>query len=175
MDEVLKKLNFGCGSIQPNGWDNVDTGNFEQEFIGSTELFEDNTYDIVVSHCALQIVDYNDYADTLREIHRILKPNGIFRVSLPDIERGFQALEEKDLEWFPNGEGNVFDRFSNWLTWYSTSNTLLVPKSLDNRLVEAGFSESHEVGFKYSVLDLSGESIELDDRNGECYFMEARK
>jgi hypothetical protein len=47
----MRRLNFGCGSIQPAGWENVDREDFGQPHLGSTSLFDDNTFDIIVAHC----------------------------------------------------------------------------------------------------------------------------
>jgi predicted SAM-dependent methyltransferase len=167
-------LNFGCGSIQPEGWVNVDMEDFGQEHVGGTELFDNDTFETIVAHCTLQITEWHELVDHLKELHRILKPGGVLRVSLPDIERGFKALQEDDIDWFPNGEDNINDRFSAWLTWYSTSRTLLTPRALANKFGEAGFTVVGKGDYKVSAL--ADELItELDTRENECYFMEAGK
>lgn len=120
----LRKLNFGCGSI-PLDWSNLDVEDFGQEYVGSTELFADNTFDIIACHCALQITEFHNIEKILAELHRILKPGGVLRISLPDIVRGFQAYQVGNIDWLPNGEDNIDERFSAWLTWYSTTRTLL--------------------------------------------------
>src|SRR4051812_19569505 len=111
----MRKLNFGAGSIQPADWSNCDIEDFGQEDVGSTELYADNTFDIAVAHCSLQITPYHDIEKILTELHRILKPSGVLRISLPDIVRGFQAYGEGDIDWLPNGEDNIEERFSAWL------------------------------------------------------------
>lgn len=173
-DNQLKKLNFGCGSIQPEGWINID---FDQSFNAPVKHLgeiEDNFADLIVAHCTLQITDWRDLNFLLKDLLRVLKPSGIIRISLPDIETGFWAYFDGHKEWFPNGEGNLDDRFCAWLTWYSTSKTLLTPKALGNKLKEAGFSTYRRSGFKTTELSTK-EIIELDTREGECYFMEAQK
>src|SRR6476469_7430783 len=121
----MRKLNFGAGSIMPPDWSNVDVEDFGQEYVGSTELFANNTFDIAVAHCSLQITEFHDIEKILTELHRILKPGGVLRISLPDIVRGFQAYQAGDIDWLPNGETDIDERFSAWLTWYSTTRTLM--------------------------------------------------
>jgi hypothetical protein len=69
----------------------------------------------------LQLTEYDDVAAVLGDLHSILKTGGVLRVSLPNIRPGFSAFERGDIDWFPNSEPNLDDRFSNWLTWYSTT------------------------------------------------------
>lgn len=171
---LMRKLNFGCGSIQPEGWDNIDMEDFGQSLVGGFELLPDNEYDIIVAHCALQINGYNEYDEMLQGFLRILKPGGVLRISLPDILEGFYQYQEGNMRWFPNKERTIDERFSNWLTWYSTSKSLLTPGALKRKLKENDFKPSYQLGFKQTEQE-NKEIIELDDRENECYFMEATK
>lgn len=174
---MLKKLNFGCGSVQPEGWDNVDKEDFGQPLVGSTDIFDDNTYDIIVAHCTIQITEWHDLPALFKELHRILKPGGFIRISLPDIQEGFKRLEMRNKAWFPNGEDEIHERFCAWLTWYSTSKSLLTTRMLWVFLERAGFDIWHpcagETQFKLSQFDDA--ACELDTRENECYFFEASK
>jgi predicted SAM-dependent methyltransferase len=168
----MRRLNFGCGSIQPAGWHNLDRDDFGQEHVGSTELFEDDTFDVIVAHCSLQLTEYDDVPKLLAELRRVLKTGGVLRVSLPDIARGFTAYATNNLSWFPNGEDSIDDRFSNWLTWYSTTRSLWTPDAIINRLRDAGFN-GYIDEFEFGV-GATG-ATELDDREHECFFIEATK
>lgn len=160
------RLNFGCGSIQPNGWVNVDHEDHGQQRIGSTELFLDNTFKVVVAHCVLQMTPHHELPQLLEELRRILCATGVLRLSLPDIEVGFDAYRTGYIDWFPNGEVDLDDRFSNWLTWYSTTRTLLTYRATCTRLWTAGFTRVRRVSF---------DPDQLDTREGECFFIEATK
>lgn len=165
----MNRLNFGCGSVQPAGWINLDSDPAFGATCSSLCQLDDESFDIVVAHCALQVNAHDDLAGVLADIYRVLKPGGIFRASLPDIARGFEAYLDGDIDWFPNSEADIDDRFSNWLTWYSTTRTLLTPDALKARLAETGFMTSTRFAFGI------GPASELDDREGECYFVEAVK
>lgn len=168
------KVNFGCGSIQPVGWVNVD---FDETFKAPVKHLgeiDDNSVDIIVAHCVLQITETKNLDFLLRDILRVLKPGGTVRISLPDIIRGFKEYELDNKDWFPNNEDFIDDRFSNWLTWYSTTRTLLTAKSLRYKLHKNEFERIHGVRFKETVSN-NIEILELDTRENECYFMEASK
>jgi predicted SAM-dependent methyltransferase len=168
----MRRLNFGCGSIQPADWENVDREDFGQPHLGSTSLFDDNTFDIIVAHCSLQLTEYDDVAAVLGDLHSILKTGGVLRVSLPNITAGFSAFERGDIDWFPNSEPNLDDRFSNWLTWYSTTRSLWTVNAIIHRLYEAGFVKVELCEFGRSGV---AGAEQLDTREGECFFVEALK
>lgn len=170
---MIKKLNFGCGTIQPQGWDNVDKEVFGQLFVGSTDIFDNDTYDVIVAHASIQCTEWHSIPALLKELHRILKPGGILRISLPDIYTGFKAWESGVREFFPNSEEHIDEKFSAWLTWYSTTKSLLTPTALRLKLMEAGFDPASIFRVKFGQG--SKESAELDTRKDEFYFMEARK
>lgn len=170
----MNRLNFGCGSIQPAGWVNLDRddhGQGAQEYGDISGLLVD-TFDIIVAHCSLQMTEYNDVPATLCALHKVLKPGGVLRISLPDIYRGFRAYATGEIDWFPNGEDSIDDRFSNWLTWYSTTRSLWTPQAIKDRLLEAGFVKVYACSFGESTFE---GAAELDSRRGECFFVEAVK
>lgn len=167
------KVNFGCGSIQPNDWVNVDRQDFGQEHIGSTVLFDADSVDLLVAHCSLQINEHDYIPSVLADIYRVMKPGGVARFSLPDIHAGFDAWRRRDISWFPNSEDDIDDRFSNWLTWYSTTRVLLTPAALANRLHNSGFSRIDLADYRMTEHDPA--LVELDTREGECFFMDAVK
>lgn len=179
----MKKLNWGCGSIQPKDWLNYDIdpqfnalcGIDSVEFWDPTRApFDDDTFDIIVAHCSLQIVEWHSLVAQLQDLRRILKPGGVIRISLPDIWQGFKAWDSGDKGWFPNGEDDLDERFSAWLTWYSTTKSLLTIGALRSKLANVGFEHIRPVSFK-KTSSAYPESIQLDTREGECYFVEAIK
>jgi predicted SAM-dependent methyltransferase len=170
----MKKLNFGCGSIQPEGWINVD---HDTQFNALPHLnnIEDGSLDIIVAHAVIQQIPLHSLVNVLTMLKRRLKVDGVLRISLPDIMQGVEAYHRNEKEWFPNGEEDIDDRFSAWITWYSTSCTLLTSNALFHKLKEAGFSKINIVDFKKTKFDDKWESTELDTRENEFYFIEAMK
>jgi SAM-dependent methyltransferase len=167
-------INFGCGSIQPSDWVNIDLDpEFNTEY-NNLHRIPDNSCDIIVSHATICCIKYHEIKETFLEFHRILKPGGVLRISLPDIVSGFNAYKNNDISFFPNSEDNIDRRFSAWLTWYSQSASLLTSKALQYKLQAVGFNNIAETKFKQTSY--SNEKIyELDTREHEFYFMEAKK
>ena len=167
-------INFGCGSIQPSDWTNIDLDpEFKTEH-KDLNLILDNSCDIIVCHAIICCVKYHDIEKVLSEFHRVLKPNGVLRISLPDIVSGFNAYKNNNINFFPNSEDDLDKRFSAWLTWYSQSVSLLTSKALQYKLQAVGFNDIAETKFKQTSY--SNEKIyELDTREHEFYFVEASK
>ena len=137
-------------------------------------VFNYNSCDIVVCHATICCVKYHDIEQVLSEFYRVLKPNGVLRISLPDIVSGFDAYKNNNISFFPNSEDDLDNRFSAWLTWYSQSASLLTSKALQYKLKSVNFGNVCETKFKQTVY--SNEKIyELDTREHEFYFVEASK
>lgn len=174
----MKKLNFGCGSIQPKGWVNVDSDSSflieGKDLHPHTHAFADGSMDMIVAHCSLQMVEYHDVHRVLGELYRLLRDGGVLRVSLPDILIGFHSFIRGDISFFPNAEPDISDRFTAWLTWYSTSKTLFTFSSLRNSLERAGFGDVLQVDYMETLLSTM-EITELDSREGECFIVETMK
>ena len=85
----MNKLNFGCGSRIAKGWLNVD-------FVPSKDVqginlltklpYEDHTFDVVYSSHVLEHFTLEQCKNILLEVRRILKPNGIIRIAVPNLE-----------------------------------------------------------------------------------------
>jgi SAM-dependent methyltransferase len=108
----MLKLNLGCGSHAPSGWVNVDYAigswvvkvpffslinkkfkiiNFnwpDTIFIHDLRKkfpWQDNSVDVVYSSHTLEHLSKTEGQYFLRECYRVLKPNGIIRIIVPDL------------------------------------------------------------------------------------------
>ena len=167
-------INFGCGSIQPVDWINIDIDPEYKTGHKNLHLIPDNSCDILVSHATICVIPYHEIKAVLLEFNRVLKPGGVVRISLPDIVSGFDAYKNNNINFFPNSEDNLDRCFSAWLTWYSTSVSLLTHKALEYKLHDSGFKNITKVNYKESALS-NNKIYELDTRKHEFYFMEAMK
>lgn len=86
----MKKLNFGCGDRIAAGWDNID---FNPMVPGVRQVnllqgfpYPDGWFDAVYSSHVLEHFSRADGRRVLAECHRVLKPGGILRTVLPDLE-----------------------------------------------------------------------------------------
>lgn len=97
------KLHIGCGKNQLKGWLNTDAFEVNKSIYIMNAVkpfpFDTNTFDFVYSEHMIEHVLFDNAHLMLSEIHRVLKPNGVLRISTPDLER-IMALHnpKSDLE-----------------------------------------------------------------------------
>ena len=86
----MKLLNFGCGSTFHPDWVNLDTAPVSTQVIAHDLRrglpFADETFDVVYGSHVLEHLEPAEAIRLLNECFRVLKPNGIVRVVVPDLE-----------------------------------------------------------------------------------------
>jgi predicted SAM-dependent methyltransferase len=99
------KLHIGSGNVILDGWINID----EQEFEGVYQMtlpdgltkFGRNTIDFIYSSHFLEHLSYPDQArEFINHCYRILRPHGVLRTVVPDIESIIRAYARDDNEYF---------------------------------------------------------------------------
>lgn len=93
-----KRLNLGCGSYKKPGFLNVDNEpSAEPDLLLDLEQipypFPDNHFEEIRAYHVLEHLS-NPFA-VMREIHRILAPNGLVIVRVPHFSRGFTHAGHK--------------------------------------------------------------------------------
>lgn len=81
------KINMGCGKRNfGKDWIHIDGADFPHiDSKNITELkFADNTVDLIYSSHVIEYFDRGDVVPLLKEWIRVLKPNGILRLAVPD-------------------------------------------------------------------------------------------
>lgn len=95
-------VNLGCGDIILPGWLNVDY------FIESPKIYNwelsylkmnDESADILYSCHSLEHVSLYKAFECLKEWHRVLKPDGILYLTVPDIDKSVELFHQ-DSNWF---------------------------------------------------------------------------
>ena len=86
----MKKLNFGCGSRTAPGWINIDfyaaTPDVQRVNLLKRFPFPDDYFDAVYSSHVLEHFSPRDGGHLISEACRVLKPGGILRTVVPDLE-----------------------------------------------------------------------------------------
>lgn len=83
------KINLGCGWRNfGTDWIHIDGGNYDHlDYKNITKLeFKDNSVDLIYASHVLEYFDREESEQVLTEWNRVLKPNGILRVAVPDFE-----------------------------------------------------------------------------------------
>lgn len=100
----MNLLNIGCGSTFHSDWINIDIVSSSPEVreydIRKNLPYPDKEFDVCYSSHVLEHLTQIDAKNLLLESYRILKPNGIIRVVVPDLESivkdYLKALEKAD-------------------------------------------------------------------------------
>jgi predicted SAM-dependent methyltransferase len=81
------KLNLACGDDYIDGYINVDLyheGKVDARFDVSSMPYEDNSVDEIKAFHIIEHFDWHKGIATLKEWHRVLKPNGRLYLETPD-------------------------------------------------------------------------------------------
>ncbi|MEH2414136.1 class I SAM-dependent methyltransferase [Nostoc sp.] len=87
----MKKLNFGCGHRFCSGWVNIDFNSEHPEVIAHNLLqplpYPKDYFDVIYSSHVLEHFSQDTGEMLVKECYRVLKPQGILRIVVPDLER----------------------------------------------------------------------------------------
>lgn len=91
-------LQVGCGPNRPVGWLNSDYLPLSKGVLHIDARqplpFSDCTFDTVYSEHMIEHIDLNEGISFVREVSRVLKPGGVFRVATPNIAFLGRLLDE---------------------------------------------------------------------------------
>jgi predicted SAM-dependent methyltransferase len=180
-EPAVNRLNWGCGGWPVAGWINSDIAEAEGvdlvcDIREGLPLDEDGM-DYIVSIHALPEIPYPDLVPTLRELRRVLKPGGVLRLALPDVDRGVDAYRSGDSDYFlvPDEEWKrIGSKLIVQLIWYGHSRTLFTHDFVEELLLKAGFARVDRCSFKQTAGPYP-EIVDLDNRERESLFVEAVK
>ena len=177
----VRRLNWGCGACGERGWINSDQkkgpGIDLSCDIREGLPLETDSIDYAVSIHALPEVPYPGLVPVLQELRRVIKPGGVLRLALPDLEKGFQAYHRNDRDYFliPDEDmRSLGGKLVLQLIWYGYSRTLFTHDFIEELLQKAGYRSVSRCEFKQTESPYP-EIVQLDNREAESLFVEAIK
>lgn len=178
----MQRLHWGCGPITPYGWVNSDIqpgpGVDVVADIRQGLPLPDNAFDYIVSIHTLPEIPYADLDGALQELWRVLAPGGVLRLSLPDLDKALMAYTSRDIDYFFLIPDEVVRSISGkmivQLLWYGQSRSMFTLEFITELLARNGFQSIQSCSFQQTASRYPG-IIELDDREVESFFVEARK
>lgn len=180
--EAELRMNFGAGSITPEGWINVDRVDRPGiHYVGDVRagLPEEwgDQFEMIVANHVLSDLTHHELVPALKELRRCLAPEGVLRVLVPDLAKAMQAYREERFDWFPLGDDlpTMDERLCTFLPWFGESRSVFTRGYLSALLTTAGFERLAKVGHKVSVLAPMTAITALDDREEQALIMEAVK
>lgn len=163
------KLHLGCGKRFIPGYSHIDVVEFPHiDIIQSVDrlpMIADNSCSVVYSCHVLEHFHKKVIVDVLKEWFRVLKPGGILRISVPDMEALFKVYSEtKDLSLIL---GPIFGRCDYLYNFHYTGFDF---KSLKILLKKVGARDINRYDWRTtehaSVDDYSQAYIPADKQNG---------
>lgn len=174
----MRKLNFCCGVIQPEGWENLDIDDYGQQYIHDATkgltMFKDNSFDLIVANHAISAFTCDELEKIiLPEFYRVLKNDGVVRIIDMDIELAITHYDNGEEKYFyQDDKYDIQEKFCRYITWNSTRKSIHNGHVMVKLLDRAGFSAKESSYKKSNFFDFS---TELDDRQPESYYVEGIK
>jgi SAM-dependent methyltransferase len=178
---TVRRLNWGCGTEPSAGWINSDQKqapgvDLTCDILDGLPL-EDDSIDYAVSIHALPELPLDRLVPALRELRRVLRPGGVLRLALPDLERGFRAYVEGERDYFlvpDDAARSLGGKLVTQLLWFGYARSLFTADFIEELLQKAGFDEIVHCRFMETSSGFA-EIVELDNRERESLFVEAFK
>lgn len=159
------KLHLGCREKKIHGYINVDIRAEVNPDVVDDALtlskFKDNSVSVIYACHMLEHVPRKDYFKTLKRWYKVLKPGGILRVSVPDLEALSQYLV------YNFGNADVVIQTQNLIFGaqqhaYDVHYQGFTEDSLGNDLFAVGFNNIHRYDWRMT------EHFYIDDYS-QCY------
>jgi len=178
-EQGVRRLNWGSGTEPPAGWINCDIKEGPGIEI-SCDIrdglpLEDASIDYAVSIHAFPELAFPEIEPAMTELRRVLKPGGVLRLALPDMEKAMRAYEDGNADYFliPDDDArSIGGKLIVQLTWYGYSKSMYTFDFTEELLYRAGFRRAVRCGFRETASE-HPEITALDDRERESLFVDA--
>lgn len=174
-----QRMNLGCGPFPADGWLNCDrlarAGVDLRADLRDGLPLRDACLDYVSCVHVLQDLAYYDVAPLLRELHRVLRPDGVLRLVLPDLERALHAFRERDAAYFhvPDRDARTLGgKLVTQIVWYGSVRTPFTFDFAQELLEDAGFVRVVRCAHG-TTASVHRDIVRLDNRPRESLHVEA--
>jgi predicted SAM-dependent methyltransferase len=175
------RLNLGCGPRPAPGWLNADRQPAEGiDLCGDIRdglALADDAVDCIAAIHFLQDLPWDAIGGALREMRRVLKPGGVLRIAVPDLDRAIDAYRRGDAGYFfvPDADARaVGAKLVTQIIWYGSVRTPFTFDFAREWLADAGFRDVARCAYR-ETLHGDAAIVALDNRERESLFVEARK
>ena len=177
---TVRRLNWTFDRNKPRDWINADREegpgtDIVSDIIVDGLLLETGSIEYISSHHTLEQFKIHELRSALRELQRVLKPGGMLRLGVADLDKAIDA--------YMNGQSNYFwtwnwkslaGRFITQVLNHNVVRTPLTYEFVDELLQAAGFSNICRVAYRQTTGH-HPEIVALDKRPDDSFFVEATK
>lgn len=181
------KVNLGCGSTPLEGYINVDMDSlkdlrerypnrtFADCTIKNWDIFnlplEDNSVDEVRADCLFEHLSFKEEKIAFHEVKRVLKPGGIFNLSVPDFEdlvKNWLSAEDNWKDWYRDDDEAIEQKhwFGNYEYNYTNRWGYLTACVFGS---QNGFGQYHKNCYTVSKLEKIAEILSFEMVSSDCY------
>jgi predicted SAM-dependent methyltransferase len=143
-------LHLGSGSYCPKDWVNVDMiGGDMRMNLGWSLPFEDQRFRLVFSAHAFEHLDYHSAGPRLlREVWRVLRPDGVLRLVVPNLAAYAEAYASRNNKFFRDFD-KVRPEFGSPAGYITPMSKLLM---MGGSAVRPGMWFEHKMGYDFETL-----------------------
>ena len=152
INDQIVRLHLGPGQkAYLPGWINIDANMFTGKCDVWADLrnplpLNDGTVDAVYSHHVVEHLP--DVEDHLREVYRVLKPGGVYRIGGPNGDGAIKKFSEEDKAWFgdwPDKYDSIGGRLVNFIFCRNEHLTMLTESFLREIAQRVGFTRADKL------------------------------
>lgn len=177
----VMRLQIGCGKFPHPGWINTDNkvrpGVDCVADLRADLPFADGTFDYAAAIHVLPHIPLAGLAPALARVRRVLKPGGVLRLALPDLEKALDAFRRGDVAYFsvPDAQWKSLGaKVVAQIVWHNDIRTPFTYDLAAEALAKAGFASADRCAFR-ETRSRFPEIVELDNRERESLFVEATR
>ena len=174
------RLNLGCGPNVAPGWLNIDLAPVAGAVQGDLRAglpLADSSVDCIAAIHVLQDLPWLDVMPALAEMRRVLKPGGVLRLAVPDLDRAIRAYLAGDRAYWYVPEEHAKSGGAKLVTqivWYGSVRTPCNWDFVREWLLAARYRDAQRCAFGVTRAAFP-ELARLDNRQRESLFVEAVK
>lgn len=182
------KINLCCGNQKIDGYigiDIINTADIVVDLSKQNIPIPNNSVDVLICISAINYFTYHRGEEIIKDVYRVLKPGGIARFGVQDMEAIARRYINRDNNFFfqklPDGkerfEGpTIGDKFAAWFYGYTAGGSpcqyFYDYPALEYLFLKGGFSVVEKKSFLESRLS---DIDKIDNRPDQMFFLEAIK